>query len=229
MKIIVPLAGPDVVHPRHGVRALYDVGGQPLVAAALEGRPWFRSGETNAQDVIFILREGEGRDELAGFLNGRYAGARQVTLSQLTAGAMYSVLAGAALADPHQPLCVDLVDILYQWDDWAAARPLIAEGGLVPVFDSEDPAYSYLRRENGQVVEAAEKRVISREASAGTYFFENSGLFLRAAAHSMAHADRLAFKGALFVCPMMNGVIAEGRRVHAAAVSQVQPVGKLFH
>jgi hypothetical protein len=229
VKIIVPLAGPDVIHPRYGVRALYEVDGQPLLAAALESRPWMRPGEAGAEDLIFVLREGEGRDALAQFIGQRYGAARIVTLSQLTGGALYSALAGAALAAPTQPLCIDLVDILYRCDDWRLRAGEIALGGLVPVFESDDPSYSYLRAENGEIVEAAEKRVISREASAGTYFFKDVGVFLRAAGHSVRNAETLAFKGALFVCPAMNGVIDEGLRVATVAVSDVRPVGKLFH
>jgi hypothetical protein len=104
-----------------------------------------------------------------------------------------------------------------------------AVGGVLPCFPSDEPRYSYAEiAADGSVVRTVEKRVISSHASAGTYLFRDAALFLRAAAHSLEYADSLAHKGALFLCPAMNGVIAEGLRVLPVPVGNVRPVSKSF-
>jgi hypothetical protein len=230
VNVVVPLAGPDFIHPRFGVRPLFPVEGEPLILRALGGRPWIASGEVRGSDLIFVLRDLAEAAGVRALLADRYPGCRFVALSALTGGALLSAMAGAALVADGRRLCIDLVDILFDWPDWtpAAAWPERL-GGLAPVFASDDPAYSYLDLEDGRMLRAAEKQVISAHASAGVYLFRDLGVFTAAAAHSLAHRETLAHKGVLFVCPALNGVAAQGLEVRAAPVGGVRPVGKLFH
>lgn len=229
MNVIVPLAGPDFVHPIHGVRPLFDVDGKPLILAALESRPWIESGEVSGQDLIFVFREQPEVSLVQPVLDQRFPGHRSVTLSQGTGGALLSALAGAALINDERPLCVDLVDILFEWSDWPGSA-LWREGlgGAAPSFTSSDPAYSYFEMDGDRVVRAAEKVVISDRASAGAYLFRDLGVFLSAAGHSIANKATLCYRNTLFVCPAMNGVLAQGLDVAAPRVSDVRPVSKLF-
>ena len=230
MNVIVPLAGPDFIHPRFGVRPLFEVDGEPLILRALRGRPWIASGEVSGGDLIFVLRDLPEAGPVRALLSARYPDCRFVALSSLTGGALLSALAGAALVNDARRVCIDLVDILFDWPSWIpAAQWPDAWGAAAPVFVSDDPAYSYLAMERGRVVRAAEKRVISDQASAGVYIFRDLGVLLAAAAHSVANRETLSHRGVLFVCPALNGVIDQGFQVHAAPVRDVQPVGKLFH
>lgn len=38
----------------------------------------------------------------------------------------------------------------------------------------------------------------------------------------------MSYKGVLFICPMVNGVIADGHTVLAPTIENCQPVGKIF-
>ncbi|WP_448192914.1 hypothetical protein [Azospirillum sp. sgz301742] len=233
MMCIVPLAGPDVVHPTRGIKALMDVNGLPLVEAALSGRPWWRDGRLRPNGLVFVLRRDIPESvALEAVLRQRFPGAAFAWLGGLSGGALCSALAGTALlARPERPVCIDLVDILYECGAPTTEHfsdPNVA--ALVPWFGSEESCYSYVRMDaEGRVLEAAEKRVISRNASAGTYLFRDAATWLDAAAHSMRHHDRLAHKGALFVCPSVTGLIEAGRTVLGVPVSGAHPVSKLFH
>jgi hypothetical protein len=228
---IIPLAGPDFIHPRFGVRPLVSVEGEPLIRRAITSRPWWRDGSLGPSDLVFVLRDLPEAHTLRGTLLDWFPGARVVFLSDLTGGALLSALAAVALLPrPRAPLCVDLVDILYDSAD--APSALFADpavGGVLPCFPSDEPCYSYAEiGADGAVIRTVEKRVISSHASAGTYVFRDAAVFLRACAHSLDHAETLAHKGALFLCPAMNGVIAQGLRVLAPTVTDVRPVSKRF-
>lgn len=205
------------------------VEGEPLIRRALSTRSW--AGALSPEDYVFVLRSVDGVDEISAVLEQVWPGCRIVMLSDLTEGAMLSAMAGvAALSTDACPLIVDLADILFDGglpDAWLESWPREL-GGVAPHFVSRDPRYSYLRFEGDRVIETAEKRVISDRASAGVYMFRDAGVFLRAAAHSLENHDRLTHAGAFFVCPMMNGVIAQGLEVRGAAVENVRPVSLLF-
>lgn len=228
MICIVPLAGPDLVHPQYGLRPLHVVDGQPILQLALRGRAWGR--QLGNEDYVFVLRACAEAEQLNSFLASTWPGSKIVVLSEVTGGALYSALAGAAYGKANAPILIDLADIVFEGegcfsrDAWPDRL-----GGIVPCFPSSEPIYSYIRSENGVVVEAAEKRVISDWASAGVYGFRNAAVMLAAAAHSIQHADTLSHRGALFVCPMMNGVLAQGLAVAAPSAGEVRPVGKMFH
>ena len=98
-------------------------------------------------------------------------------------------------------------------------------GGIALTFIADNPAYSYLRTDaDGMFVEAAEKRVISSNASAGTYVFRNMPTYLRALAHGLENAANQTYRNLFFVCPLFNGVRASGQTVHLAPVCDVTDI-----
>lgn len=229
MKCIVPLAGPDLWTQQYGLRPLVNVNGTPLIEAALRPRAW--AAAMKPSDYIFVIRETTGYADLADYLRKTWPGSRSVTLSDVTGGALFSCLAAMALVPPDETVIIDLADIFFCEgpDDPEVLMTKEGYGAVVPVFVSNEACYSYLKIEDGFVTEAREKIVISANASAGVYMFRNSEVFLQAATHSIAHRSELAHKNKLFICPMINGVIAGGLKVIAPDVSDCQPVGKMFH
>ena len=178
------------------------------------------------------MRPSTEADNLRLKLDDWFSGSQTVHIPALTGGALLSALAGTAMAGAaHEPVCIDLVDVLFDSKELVAPRfedPDV--GGVLPWFVSDDPAFSYLDLDTkGAVIRTAEKQVISRYASAGVYFFRDMPTWLSAAAFTLAHGDILAVQGIHFVCPAMNGVVAAGRRVEGFEVGAVRPVSKLFH
>lgn len=232
MRAIVPLAGPDFVTDTYGVKPLIDIEGEPLVKHAITTRAWWRSGRLKPTDIVFVLRDVPEAALVRQRLADWFPGSQTVLLSRVTAGALLSALAGAALLPADDaPLVVDLVDILFDIDDAALdglSRPGV--GAAAPWFTDTCPAYSYFELdEQGEVLRAREKLVISSNASAGTYFFSNMQVFVAAAAFALQHAEQLTYKGAHFVCPALNGVVANGLRVLGVPATNIRPVSKLFH
>lgn len=131
-----------------------------------------------------------------------------------------SALAGLSVLDEFcQPLIIDLADIIYK-SDLNIQQVLQADssiGGIALAFESDSPQYSYLANDsNGRVVEAAEKRVISGQASAGTYIFRDSATVLKAIAHAIENESSQACNNLFYVCPLFNGVLAQGKQVTLA-------------
>ena len=229
MICIVPLAGPDFVHPSLGIKPLYQVSGVPLIEYALSSRPWWGD---NHVDYVFVLRDLPESAQVSKFLQNLVPNAAIVTVSRITDGALFSALAGMAMTKAgERPICIDLADIVFSSE--INPRKIFEEresvGGILPIFPSDDPKYSYARIEDGLVTETREKVVISNHASAGVYLFRNTSIFLSAAAHSLTHAATIAHNNILFVCPAMNGVIDVGYTVVPKEVTDCEPISVVFH
>jgi hypothetical protein len=182
--------------------------------------------------LIFVLRDVPETERVIERIDDWFPGAQKVVISSLTCGALMSVLAGVSLVkDFTAPLCVDLVDILYDSQelmvDWFADNSV---SGVVPYFASGESCYSYFEiNDEGFVTRAREKQVISDHASAGTYFFRDTATYLNAVAFSLSNLEELAVNGVLFVCPAMNYIINAGQKVVPVSVESVQSVSKIFH
>ena len=227
--IIVPMAGPDFVSADGEIKALKDIGeAEPFLRATLMGRPWAPLGAPS--DYTFVLHErAETRAFAQEYLQSWYPGCSTVFLSRFTAGAALSSLAGAAvqMGADNRPLMVDLADIIYttKLDPARHFEENPSDGGIALTFASSNPIYSYLRRDaDGVVVEAAEKKVISDEASAGTYVFKSGSVFLRAVAYALENAATQTHRDLFFVCPLFNGVLAQSLRVAIHRVTDVRDV-----
>lgn len=95
-----------------------------------------------------------------------------------------------------------------------------ADAGIV-YFDSLHPRYSYARvDEAGFVQETAEKRPISRHATAGFYWFRTKQLFFESASKQLIKQAQV--DGLYYVCPLMNELILMGSKVRAEKISQTQ-------
>lgn len=217
MKVIVPLAGPDFELGNGQVKAELLVRGRPLLKHALKSRRWWIKGRTTGDDLVFVLRDSEPSRRFAkGSLKEWFPSARCVYLEQATSGAALTVLAGLALeANSIEPLCVDLADIFYDtFDEPEGAFVNSRVGGVGLAFRSEEPTYSYFKTdEAGQVVAVAEKKVISANASVGTYFFASPEAYLRGLANNLARRGEVMYHGAFFVSLVMQGLLEAGLQV----------------
>lgn len=85
------------------------------------------------------------------------------------------------------------------------------------IFDSVHPRYSFVRLgPDGHVTEAAEKRPISRHATAGIFWFRRGGDFLEAA-RAMIRKDA-AVDGTFYIAPALNEMVLRGLTIGTAAI-----------
>lgn len=214
MHVIIPLAGPDFIHADGSIKPLIRFQGQPLLKYALESRPW----ASRAKYHSFVLHDCEESRQFAhDYLRIWFETCSIVYLSEFSRGAAISALAGLSLQNEFcQPLIIDLADILYK-SSIDIDRAFYSDpgvGGIALAFASNNPQYSYLAIDgDGLVIAAAEKKVISDQASAGTYIFRDSAIFLKSIAHAFENESSQTHNNLFYVCPLFNGVIAQGKQV----------------
>jgi hypothetical protein len=152
-------------------------------------------------------------------------GCRIVTMGKPTAGALCSVLLGMEHLTHHDELLVANAD---QWldasiDDFLTWARLSRLDGALVTFPNTHPRWSYARTEGDLVVAVAEKQPISRNATAGIYYFRHGAQFVAAAERMLL--KNAAVAGEFYVAPVYNEFVLAGRRVGIFPIDAAQMHG----
>ena len=127
--------------------------------------------------------------------------------------------------DGGEPLTIFNIDTFRPGGELLEQAALDGADGCLEVMEADDPGLSYARpttqdadAQVGHVLETAEKRVISRLASTGLYWFRRASDFLR-----LTDEAREDAAGELYVAPLYNDLIAQGgvvrfQRTHPDAI-----------
>jgi CTP:molybdopterin cytidylyltransferase MocA len=212
VKLIVLMAGDSALFEVAGLKYpknLVEIDGEPLVQRVVEGLGPVLG---MVSEAIFLVREEENRrhhtDEVIRLLA---PGAVVIGVPGLSSGAACTALHAIShiardesllVVNGDQVLDADLTQIIagYERDG--------LDGGVI-TFDAVHPRWSYVRvSDDGLVQEAAEKRPISRHATAGIYWFARGGDFVDAVM-DMIRKDA-SVEGAFYICPAYNELILRG-------------------
>lgn len=216
MRLVVLMAGDSGVFQVAGhpyPKNLVEIDGEPLVQRVVENlQPLIESPDTQP---VFLLREEEDRRHHTGdVIRLLVPDADVVTVPVLASGAACTALHAIGKIDRDDSLLVFNGDQVVEADLPAIVAGFEARGldGGVVTFDAVHPRWSYVRcGDDGLVKEAAEKRPISRLATAGTYWFRRGGDFI-GGVMAMIRKDA-SVDGAFYVCPVYNELILRGLRI----------------
>lgn len=139
-----------------------------------------------------------------------------ISLKTETRGAACSALMAIDSLDMDKELVVGSVSDIVECplsEIIESFRVKSADAGLL-CFDSIHPRYSFVRCDDeGVVLEAAEKRPISRNASAGIYWFSKASLFFESVKQMILKGDHV--HGDFYICPALNQAILSGHKILA--------------
>jgi NDP-sugar pyrophosphorylase family protein len=217
MNVIILAAGGQTVadHSDGYPLCLTEIKGKPLIEVLLEKWKGF--------DVNFSLMMRKSDidkyhlDSVVKQINNK---AVVYPINAPTAGAVCTALMAIENINNNQSLVIlngdELLDIEYSKPiDFFSKSKL--DAGVV-VFDSIHPRYSYVRLEDGLVIEAAEKNPISRNATAGFYWYKKGLDFVEA---SFRHIRKQAVtEDPYFICPVFNEFILQGKMIGAYKIEK---------
>ena len=225
MRIVVPLAGSDESFKRNGyayAKPVIEIDGRPLVEHAFDRlRPLGEQGRF----VFVVRRDDDNRYFLRDMLHLLDPNSLVVRTVGASAGAACTVLLAIEHIEPDQELIISNGDQLLEFDVMAAVedfRKRELDGGTV-VFDSVHPRWSFVKTDDsGVIIEAAEKRPISRDATAGFYWFKRGQDFVDAAQRMIKKAASV--NGSYFVCPAFNEMVLTQKRLGTYRIEREQYV-----
>lgn len=212
MNVLILAAGAAPMEPLDGE--------YPLMLAEIDGvtliERVIRSVEAMVDErLIVALRRSEmARFHLGEVVSILRSDAKVVPVSDTVRGAACTALLAAEYLDGESELVIVNANQLLNMnlaEVVADFRKRGLDAGLV-TFQSVHPRYSYVRVEDdGLVSEAAEKRPISKFASAGVYWFADGRRFL-AGIRDMIRKD-VHVGGDFYVTPVLNELILNQARI----------------
>ena len=222
MQMLYLCAGPDQAYVDSGYvypKNLTEIHGQPIIERLVRSQPTLTKHATR---IAFVIR----RSEDDRFHTGSVArlllpDARVCLVEDGVRGAACSALLAIEELDPDAPLLIANGDQLILEDLWPHIRKFMDEkldGGII-VFEAVHPRWSYVKCDaDGYVIEAAEKRPISKMATAGIYFFGRATTAVESIVSMIKKGASVDDR--FYVCPAYNEMILKQARI---GVSEIAP------
>ncbi|WP_302580106.1 glycosyltransferase family 2 protein [uncultured Desulfovibrio sp.] len=137
-----------------------------------------------------------------------------ISVEKITAGAACTALLGAPYIDNDEELLILSANELVRQELGPVIEDFRARGADAGVmsFNSVHPRYAYVRLDaNGNVVEASEKRPISRNAIPGIFWFLKGRQFVEAAKNILRKDAKV--RNTFYISSTLNELILEHRSI----------------
>ena len=224
--ILIPMAGRGSRFEEQGYtdkKPFIDVNGKPMIHRVIENL-----GMEFDKEYMFImicLQEDFDKYDFTEF--EKVIGHNSydvVILDDVTEGAAQTILQAKDLINDDTPLMTMNSDQLVDWDIERLFEMCEQFDGVIPCFYGEGNAWSYARTlDNGYVQEVAEKKQISKYATAGYYYWKKGSDFVKYAEQMIKDNSRT--NGEFYVAPVYNWAVRDGKRVGVFMVDKCYSLG----
>jgi len=214
INIIIPLAGSGNSFINAGYtfpKPLIDIKGKPMIQLVIENLKL----KFDHKFILICQNEHFDKYSLAQVFNNSTSGNfESVRLTSPTQGAACTVLTAVDHINEDEELIIANADQLIDlsFNKFIEFSRKSRADGVIMTFNSLHPRWSYARVDKkGNVLEVAEKKVISDKATVGLYYFKKGGDFIKSA-FSMIEKN-IRFNNDFYVCPVFNEMILEGKKI----------------
>lgn len=221
--MVVPMAGEGLKFIQAGYtfpKPLIDINGKPMVQLVVENlRPAFAH-----RFILICKKEHYNKYSLHQVFQNATSGVYEcIKLEAPTKGAACTVLTAVDFINNASELIIANADQILdtRMDDFVRFARRNKLDGAIMTFRSSHPRWSYARvGKNGEVMEVAEKKVISEDATVGVYYFSKGSYFVEGAASMIAKDIR--FNNEFYVCPVYNELILKGAKIKIWPIKEGQ-------
>lgn len=217
MKILIPIVSNNHVDNSEYIKSLYEIEKKTILQHVYESLAVIK----DAEFIVVIKREDIARYHLDNMLQLMIPNVKIIVADGVTQGSACSCLLAIDEIQDEESLLVVGSDQLVHADLQLVIEEFQRkdyDGGVI-IFDDIHPRWSYVKLdENGFVVEAAEKRPISRNATTGFYYFKKGIDFVKS-------VERMILKdadvdGKYYVCPAYNEMILDHKKIGVYRISK---------
>jgi len=138
-----------------------------------------------------------------------------VQINGITEGAACTVLTATQFINNEDDLLIANSDQYIQTNinDFIKNARKDDKDGLIMTFKSSHPKWSYVRmNKKGEVIEVAEKKVISDHATVGIYYYKKGSDFVKAA-QAMIYKN-IKHNNEFYVAPTYNEMILDNKKIY---------------
>lgn len=209
MKIIITMAGRGSRFKKQGIdeeKHRLEIDGKTMFEWSMESLEDFFE-----EDFIFITRSS---NEDSGFIQDKcrdlgISNVEIIEIDGLTDGQASTVLKAEDLIGKEESIAIYNIDTYIESGN--IKKTQIKGDGNIPVFRADGEKWSFVRTEDGKVVELAEKERISELATVGFYHFNRFGDF-KAAYRETSEEVKQEY-GEVYIAPLYNWLLDNDREL----------------
>ena len=221
--ILIPMAGAGKRFIDAGYifpKPLIEINNKPMIQWVIE------SLNLKANYIFIIQKEHQKKYNIKSVLNVLQPNCKIIELSHVTEGAACTTLLAKKYINNSDPLIIANSDQYIKWNSSKAIYDFNSKklDGAILTFEAIHPKWSYAKcDEKGFVTEVAEKKVISKNATVGVYYWKHGSDYVRSAEKMIKKNIRV--NNEFYVCPVYNEFLLEKKKVKIYNVEEMQGLG----
>jgi len=223
MNILIPMAGAGKRFIDAGYifpKPLIEINNKPMIQWVIE------SLNLKANYIFIIQKEHQKKYNIKSVLNVLQPNCKIIELDHVTEGAACTTLLAKKYINNSDPLIIANSDQYIKWNSSRAIYDFNSKklDGAILTFEAIHPKWSYAKcDEKGFVTEVAEKKVISKNATVGVYYWKHGSDYVRSAEKMIKKNIRV--NNEFYVCPVYNEFLLEKKKVKIYNVEEMQGLG----
>jgi dTDP-glucose pyrophosphorylase len=223
MNVLIPMAGAGSRFEKAGYtfpKPLIEVNGKPMIQVVADNL------NVESHFIFIVRKEHYDKYNLKYLLGLIQPGCDIIQVDAVTEGAACTTLLAESLIDNENPLLIANSDQFLEWNSNSVLYAFSADeidAGIV-TFKATHPKWSFARLDdNGFVVEVAEKKPISDNATVGVYYWKKGSDYVKYA-KQMIEKD-IRTNGEFYVAPVFNEAILDGKKIRAKEIEKLWGLG----
>lgn len=221
LTIVIPMAGAGKRFIEAGYsfpKPLVDVQGKPMIQRIVENL------NIDAHYVFIVQKSHYEQYNLKYLFNLLVPNNTVVVTEGISEGAACTtLLAEEFITD--KPLLLANSDQIVEWNSgdfmWSMQGEQV-DGGIL-TFTATHPKWSFVKLDGNRVLEVAEKKPISNEATVGIYYWRKGTEYVKYAKQMIQKNIRT--NNEFYVCPVYNEAIADGKYIKNYHVDKMWGIG----
>jgi len=211
VNIVIPAAGLGSRFSKAGYtmpKPLIEVNGKPMLQVVVENIG------IKGRYIFIVQKEHYEKYNMKYVLNLIAPNCEIVITEGVTEGAACSILLAKEFINNGDPLIIANSDQYLEWDAYKFLYASMSEGvdGCISTFTNTHPKFSYAKMdEDGYVVEVAEKKPISNNATTGLYFWKHGSDFVHYAEQMITKNIRV--NNEFYTAPVYNEAIEDNKKI----------------
>lgn len=222
MNILIPMAGLGSRFRLAGYelpKPLIDINGKPMIQRVIENI------NIDANYIFIVQEEHIQKYNLEKILKDSTINPTIITINKTTEGAACTTLLAKKEINDENLLIVNSDQIIdfHENNSLKTLNEYASDGVIVTIY-SDDKACSFVKEDNNcNVIEVAEKKIISNKATVGMYFWKNGRDYVKYAEQMISKNIRT--NNEFYVCPVYNEAILDNKIIKTLQAKKMWNIG----
>jgi HAD superfamily hydrolase (TIGR01509 family) len=223
LKVLIPMAGRGSRFADKGYvfpKPLIEIKNKPMIQLVVENL------NIDCEYIFIVQKEHIEKYNIDKMLKIIKPNCKIVEIDEVTEGAACTTLLAEEFIDNDDPLLIANSDQFILWNPNEVIYNFVnknVDGGIL-TFNSTHPKWSYAKtNEVGKVVEVAEKKPISDNATVCVYYWKSGKQYVKYA-KQMIESD-IRVNNEFYVCPVYNEAIKDNQNIIIHEIDKMWGIG----